>query len=318
MINRNSAMIKHEFSFAPSRLPGLAHIVFRARVAQRIYARVILSIFAHRQAYTHDMAYTRYLLTDTCVHSPYERRTPAHWILTAAALAGSVASSLFGGAKARSASKRANRELQTRSAQESAWYQKNRNTDYLDTQAGQRLLTRADEAQNKYIRRAEGSSAVGGATASATAQAKEAANRTMGDAIAQIGAHDTARKQQVDDQHLASQQQLSRDRQATENNRAAQTTAAAQQASNALMSAAVSLEGGTAKSSAPASSGAASGGTATTPSGGTADPIASPNGVPIQSIGQTAMDALNGNPTDYASRLQRSMSRTQWFDGLTH
>lgn len=246
------------------------------------------------------MTYTRYLLTDTCAQSPYERRTPANWILTAAALAGSVASSLFGGAKARSAARRANRELQTRVGQEAAWYAKQRNTDYLDTQAGQRLLTRADEVQDKYIRRAEGSSVVGGATASATAQAKEAASRTTGDAIAQIGAHDTARRQQVADQHLANQQQLSRDRQAVDNNRAAQTTAAAQQASNALMSAAVSLEGGTGKSNAPA------------------NPTASANGVPLQGIDQIAINELYGKPTDYASRLQRSMSRTQWFDGLTY
>lgn len=187
--------------------------------------------------------------------SPYEPQTPSNWILTAAALAGTVASSLFGGAKARKAAKKAKRELQTREAQESAWYNKAYNTDYLDTAAGQNLLRRANEIQDNYIRRAEGSAAVGGATGSATAQAKEAANRTMGDAVADIGARDASRKQAVEDAHLSNIQNLSRDRQNVELNRAQQTTAAAQQASNAMMTAAASLEGSTSPKTAETSTG---------------------------------------------------------------
>ena len=58
------------------------------------------------------------------------------WIATAAMLAGGVASSIFGGAKARREAKKAERERKYRAAAEKAWYDKEYNTDYIDTKAG--------------------------------------------------------------------------------------------------------------------------------------------------------------------------------------
>ena len=71
------------------------------------------------------------------------------WIATAAMLAGSVASSLFGANKAKKAARRAQAENQYRTNAEKAWYEKNYNTDYLDTKAGQNLMRRAQEVQNE-------------------------------------------------------------------------------------------------------------------------------------------------------------------------
>ena len=82
------------------------------------------------------------------------------WIATAAMLAGSVGSSLFGANKAKKAARRAQAENQYRTNAEKAWYEKNYNTDYLDTKAGQNLIRRAQEVQNEYIRKADGASAV--------------------------------------------------------------------------------------------------------------------------------------------------------------
>lgn len=156
------------------------------------------------------------------------------WILGAASLALGVGSSLFGANKAKKAAKRAQAENQYRTNAEKAWYDKNYNTDYLDTKAGSNLLRRAQEVQDEYIRKADGAAAVGGGTAASVAQAKESANKAMGDTIANIAAQDTSRKQHVEDAHLANTQQLSRERQQIEQQKAQATSEAAQNASNAM------------------------------------------------------------------------------------
>ena len=165
------------------------------------------------------------------------------WVLGAASLALGVGSSIFGANKAKKAARRAQAENQYRTNAEKAWYDKNYNTDYLDTKAGQNLMRRAQEVQDEYIRKADGAAAVGGGTAASVAQAKESANKAMGDTIANVAAQDTARKQHVEDAHLANTQQLSRERQQIEQQKAQATSDAAQNASNALMSAGVNQLG---------------------------------------------------------------------------
>lgn len=156
------------------------------------------------------------------------------WVLGAASLALGIGSSLFGANKAKKAARRAQAENQYRTNAEKAWYDKNYNTDYIDTKAGQNLMRRAQEVQDEYIRKADGAAAVGGGTAASVAQAKESANKAMGDTIANIAAQDTSRKQHVEDAHLANTQQLSRERQQIEQQKAQNTSDAAQNASNAL------------------------------------------------------------------------------------
>lgn len=165
------------------------------------------------------------------------------WIATAAMLAGSVASSLFGASKARKAAKKAEAENRYRSNAEKAWYDKEYNTDYLDTKAGQNLMRKAQEVQDNYVRKADSAAAVGGGTAASVAMAKESANKAMGDTIANVAAQDTARKQQVSDQHQQNVQQLSRERQQIEQNKAQATSDAAQNMSNVLMQGAVTQLG---------------------------------------------------------------------------
>lgn len=176
------------------------------------------------------------------------------WVLGAASLALGIGSSLFGANKAKKAARRAQAENQYRTNAEKAWYDKNYNTDYLDTKAGQNLMRRAQEVQDEYIRKADGAAAVGGGTAASVAQAKESANKAMGNTIANIAAQDTSRKQHVEDAHLANTQQLSRERQQIEQQKAQNTSDAAQNASNALFNFGVNqlgseLEGTKAQSS---------------------------------------------------------------------
>ena len=176
------------------------------------------------------------------------------WVLGAASLALGIGSSLFGANKAKKAARRAQAENQYRTNAEKAWYDKNYNTDYLDTKAGSNLMRRAQEVQDEYIRKADGAAAVGGGTAASVAQAKESANKAMGDTIANIAAQDTSRKQQVEDAHLQNTQQLSRERQQIEQQKAQNTSDAAQNASNPLFNFGVNqlgseLEGTKAQSS---------------------------------------------------------------------
>ena len=165
------------------------------------------------------------------------------WIMGAASLALGVGSSLFGANKAKKAARKAQKENTYRSNAEKAWYDKEYNTDYLDTKAGQNLMRRAQEVQNEYIRKADGAAAVGGGTAASVAMAKEAANKTIGDTVANIAAQDTSRKQHVADAHLQNTQQLSKERQQIEQQKAQATSDAAQNMSNALMSAGVNQLG---------------------------------------------------------------------------
>lgn len=165
------------------------------------------------------------------------------WIATAAMLARSAISSLFGASKAAKAARKARKEQTYRSNSEKAWFDKEYNTDYLDTKAGSNLMRRAQEVQDNYVRKVDGAAAVGGGTAASTAMAKESANKAMGDTIANVAAQDTARKAQVSDQHQQNVQQLSRERQQIETDKANATAQAAQNMSNSLMTAGVNRVG---------------------------------------------------------------------------
>lgn len=165
-----------------------------------------------------------------------------NWVATAAALglgALSAGTSVAGGLLSRSAAKKAARQVRYRKNAEKAWYDKEYNTDYIDTKAGQNLMRRAQEVQDKYVKRAEGAAAVGGGTDASVALAKENANKAVSDTIANVAAQDTARKQRVADQHLANTNVISAQSQQVEQSKADATAGAAQGASNAAASAAI-------------------------------------------------------------------------------
>lgn len=165
-----------------------------------------------------------------------------NWVATAAALglgALSAGTSVAGGLLSRNAAKKAARQVKYRRNAEKAWYDKEYNTDYIDTKAGQNLMRRAQEVQDKYVKRAEGAAAVGGGTDASVALAKENANKAVSDTIANVAAQDTARKQRVADQHLANTNAISAQSQQVEQSKADATAGAAQGASNAAASAAI-------------------------------------------------------------------------------
>ena len=207
---------------------------------------VILNVVGTRQNGTSNIIYLPSKHQTIAIMTEILSKIPKHltscpvlgekkeWVLGALSLAGGVASSLFGANKAKKAARRAQAENTYRTNAEKAWYDKNYNTDYLNTKAGQNLMRRAKEVQDEYVRKADGAAAVGGGTAASVAMAKESANKAMGDTIANIAAQDTSRKQHVEDAHLQNTQQLSRERQQIEQQKAQATSDAAQNASNAM------------------------------------------------------------------------------------
>ena len=97
-------------------------------------------------------------------------------------------------------------------------------------------MRRAKDYAREQVKRAEGARAVAGGTDAATAQAKEAGNRMVGDTIANIAATDQQQKAQVDNMHRQAGMQFAQMDIARENQRAQNIAQAAQGASNALAS----------------------------------------------------------------------------------
>lgn len=154
-----------------------------------------------------------------------------------------VGSSLWGGAKAAQAARKANRQIANQRAANQAWFNRRYNEDYADTAAGQRLITQAKDYAKDNWKKAQGASRVGGATDESAAAAKEAGNKMVGNTISGIAAADTARKDRIDAQYRSLDNSLAQQQIAVEQNRAAQITQAASQASNAMMNAGAYIDG---------------------------------------------------------------------------
>jgi len=167
---------------------------------------------------------------------------PKMWIASAIGAGAGLATSLFGGLFASSAAKEAEKKQRAMEAREQNWYNRRYNEDYIDTNAGQNLVRRAKEFARENWRKAQGAKAVGGGTDAATAMAKEAGNKMLGDTLANVAATDQANKSHVDDVHMKNQQNFMQMDMNREMQRAQNITNAAQGASNAIMSAASAVE----------------------------------------------------------------------------
>ena len=167
---------------------------------------------------------------------------PKLWIASAIGAGVGLATSLFGGMSASEAAREAERRQRQQEARENAWYTRRYNEDYVDTAAGQNLVRRAKDYAKEQWKKAAGAQAVAGGTDAATAMAKEAGNKMVGDTIANIAATDQARKDNVDNMHRQAQEKFAQMDIAREQQRAQNITNAAQSASNAIMQAAGAVE----------------------------------------------------------------------------
>lgn len=164
------------------------------------------------------------------------------WIATAVGTGLGVLSSLYGGAQASRAARKAKGELEKDSQDEKAWYERAYNLDYADTSAGQRLISKARDFARTNTKRAEGTSRVAGGTSSSEAKMKEQGNKMIGETLSSLAANDVSRKNSVDAAHQSNRRNFTTQRMNIENNRAQQITNAASQASNALINAGVAFD----------------------------------------------------------------------------
>jgi hypothetical protein len=174
---------------------------------------------------------------------------PSHkqWIASAIGAGVGLATSLLGGSAAADAAREAEKRQRQAEAREEAWYNRRYNENYVDTAAGQNLVRRAKDYAREQWKKAAGAQAVAGGTDAATAMAKEAGNKMVGDTIANIAATDAQRKDNVDNMHRQAQEKFAQMDMNRELQRAQNITNAAQGASNAIMSVAGAVDQTSAK-----------------------------------------------------------------------
>ena len=116
--------------------------------------------------------------------------------------AAGLASSIWGGIKARQAAKKAEAQLQQQKIDNENWYRRRYNEDFTQTAEAQSLLNRAREEAQRQMQAARGTAAVMGGTGESVAAAQENANRLVSDTMSGVAANATARKDAVESQYL--------------------------------------------------------------------------------------------------------------------
>lgn len=160
------------------------------------------------------------------------------WVIPAIMAATSIASSVYGGVQSSKANKKAQQQVDAERAANQAERRRRMNEDYIDTAAGQNLIRMARDEANKIWKREQGAAAVNGSTESAKQMAKDAGNQMMGNAIANIAANDTTRKDSIDASYRAQDRALAQQQIGLQQQAAAIKAQAASQISSSLMNAA--------------------------------------------------------------------------------
>ena len=147
-----------------------------------------------------------------------------------------MASSLIGGAQAKRAAEKANKELADQREKNEDWYRRRYNEDYTQSAEAQAAMTKARELAREQMASARGAAAVMGGTEAGIAAAQGAANDMLADTMSGIAQNATARKDAVESQYLQADAALSQQQQNVYNQQAANSTAAANQGMAAGMS----------------------------------------------------------------------------------
>ena len=119
-----------------------------------------------------------------------------------------VGGAIFGGISASKAMKKVKRNLQQQQRENQSWYDRRYNEDVTQRADAQRILTMTSENIRQRNRAAAGTQAVMGGTEDAVAAAKAANNEALADATSQIAAAGERRKDAIEQQYLATKQNL--------------------------------------------------------------------------------------------------------------
>lgn len=143
-------------------------------------------------------------------------------------------SSIFGGAKASAAARKAEAELKAQRQSNEDWYRRRYNEDYTQTAEAQRLMTQARDLAREQIQNAVGRQAVMGGTTEVDNARKQAAD-LVSDTLSDLAVVGSRRKDAIENQYRQRDAQLSQQYQSMYNQQAANNTAAAGQGMQAGM-----------------------------------------------------------------------------------
>lgn len=119
-----------------------------------------------------------------------------------------AAGSIFGGISASRAAKKAKQNVEAQRQKNQDWYDRRYNEDATQRADAQRILTMTEESIKNRNRQAAGSAAVMGGTEESVAAAKAANNQALADATSQIAASADARKDAIESQYMANDNQF--------------------------------------------------------------------------------------------------------------
>lgn len=109
-----------------------------------------------------------------------------------------AAGSIFGGISASRAAKKAKKNVEAQRKKNQDWYDRRYNEDATQRADAQRILTMTEESIKNRNKQAAGTAAVMGGTEESVAAAKEANNKALADATAQIAVQGEARKDNIE------------------------------------------------------------------------------------------------------------------------
>ena len=155
--------------------------------------------------------------------------------ITSSALGGAlqIGSAIYGQIKSNQLNKQAQAELDARREENKNWYNQKMNEDYMMRSDVQNVLRKQRELLDEQYKRAKASNIVAGGTDESLALQQQAANKTMGDTMADIAANASAYKDNVEQQYRNQENSLSQRQQQIYANQANAVASAAGQASKA-------------------------------------------------------------------------------------
>lgn len=113
-----------------------------------------------------------------------------------------AAGSIFGGIMSASAMNKAKKNIEAQRRKNQDWYDQRYNEDATQRADAQRVLTQTQDLLKRQTDAAAGSAAVGGGTDESVAQAKAAANETVGNVMSNMNAQAEQRKDQIEQTYM--------------------------------------------------------------------------------------------------------------------
>lgn len=119
-----------------------------------------------------------------------------------------IGGTIFGGISASKAMKKVKKNIEEQQRKNQDWYDRRYNEDATQRADAQRILTITQENIRQRNQQAAGTQAVMGGTEESVAAAKAANNEALADATSQIAVNGERRKDAVEQQYMATDQQL--------------------------------------------------------------------------------------------------------------